>query len=128
MLNIHFTLSGGGGLVRDIWHMTESRRIHSQGLLLLSLLPVLLATGILNDLPGLTSCHCNNVELVLLILLGCELHVYTKPLSGCSLTYLYHRFCKLSHAACGKKTYIPASLYIRKLPVLPFIYKASVYK
>ena len=25
---------------------------------------VLLATGILNDLPGLTSCHCDNIGLV----------------------------------------------------------------
>ena len=33
----------------------RSCRIHSQELLLLALLFVLLATGILNDLPGLTS-------------------------------------------------------------------------
>ena len=51
---------GGGDLGRDIWHMTESRCIHSQELQLLVLLLVLLATGILNDLPGLTSCRCNN--------------------------------------------------------------------
>ena len=38
MLDIKFTLSGGGGLARDIWHMTESRCIHSQELLLLALL------------------------------------------------------------------------------------------
>ena len=50
--------------------MTESRCIHSQELLLLSLLLVLLATGILNDLPGLTSCCCDNIGLVLLILFG----------------------------------------------------------
>ena len=37
MLNIKFTLSGGGGLARDIWHMTERRRIHSQELLLVVL-------------------------------------------------------------------------------------------
>ena len=72
MLNLKLTLGGGGGLGRDIWHMTESRCIHSQELLLLALLLVLLATGILNDLPGLTSCRC---DLVSLILLGWELRV-----------------------------------------------------
>ena len=51
MLNVKFTLSGGGGLGCDIRHMTECRCIHSQELLLLALLLVLLATGILNDLP-----------------------------------------------------------------------------
>ena len=75
MLNIKFTLSGGGGLGRDIWHMTESRCIHSQELLLLALLLVLLAMDILNNLPGLTSCHCDNIGLVSLILLGWELRV-----------------------------------------------------
>ena len=59
---------------RDIWHMTESHCIHSRGLLLLALLLVLLATGILNNLPGLASCHCDNIGLVSLILLGWELH------------------------------------------------------
>ena len=68
-------LKGGGGLARDIWHMTESCRIHGQELLLLALLLVLLATGVLNNLPGLTSCRCDNIGLVLLILLGWELHV-----------------------------------------------------
>ena len=57
---------------RDIWHRTESRCIHSQELLLLALLLVLLATG---DLPGLTSCRCDNIGLVSLILLGWELRV-----------------------------------------------------
>ena len=38
------TSSGGGGLGRDVWHMTESHCIHSQELLLLVLL---LAMGIL---------------------------------------------------------------------------------
>ena len=52
--------------------MTESRCIYSQELLLLALLLVLLATGILNDLPGLTSCRCDNIGLVSL---GCELRV-----------------------------------------------------
>ena len=76
MLNIKFTLSGGGGFRRDIWHMTESRCIHSQELLLLALLLVLLATGILNNLPGLTSCRrCDNIGLGSLILLGWELRV-----------------------------------------------------
>ena len=55
--------------------MTEGRLIHSHQLLLLVLLLVLLATGILNDLPGLTSCRCDRIELVLLILLGWELRV-----------------------------------------------------
>ena len=64
MLNIKFTLNGGGGLARDIWHMTGSHCIHSQELLLLALLLVLLATGILNNLPGWTSCHCDNIRLV----------------------------------------------------------------
>ena len=64
MLNIKFTLNGGGGLARDIWHTTGSHRIHSQELLLLALLLVLLATGILNNLPGWTSCHCDNIRLV----------------------------------------------------------------
>ena len=40
---------------------------------------VTFATGILNDLPGLTSCGCDNIGLVSLILLCCtmywELHV-----------------------------------------------------
>ena len=40
--------------------------------MLLALLFVLLAAGILNDLPGLTSCV---IGLVSLILLGCELRV-----------------------------------------------------
>ena len=75
MFNIKFTLSGGGGLGRDIWHMTESHCIPSQELLLLTLLLVLLAMGMLNDLPGLTSCHCDNIGLVSLILLGWELRV-----------------------------------------------------
>ena len=54
MLNIKSTLSGGGDLAHEICHMTEV----GQELLLLELpLPlVLLAAGILNDLPGLTSC------------------------------------------------------------------------
>ena len=69
-LNIQFTLSSGGGLTRDICHTTECCHIHSQVLLLLALLLVLLATGTLNDLPGLTSCHCDNIGLVSLILLG----------------------------------------------------------
>ena len=73
MLNIKFTLSSGVGLARDIWHMTVGRRIHSQELLLLVLMLLLLATGILNDLPGLTSCFCDNIGLVSLILLGLEL-------------------------------------------------------
>ena len=75
MLNIKFTLSGGGGLGRDIWHMTESCCIHSQELLLLALLLVSLTTGILNNLPGLTSCRCDNIGLASLILLGWELRV-----------------------------------------------------
>ena len=69
MLNIKFTLSSGGGLARDIWHMTV------KSYLLLAPLLVLLATGILNDLPGLTSCHCDHIGLVSLILLDMELHV-----------------------------------------------------
>ena len=59
----------------DIWHMTESRCIHSQELLLLAQLLVLLAMGILDGLPGLTSCRCENIGLVSLILLGWELLV-----------------------------------------------------
>ena len=74
------TLSGGGGLGRDIWHMTESRCIHGQELLLLALLLILLAMGILNDLPGLTSCRCDNTGLV--SSLGWELRVI-------SLYYVY---------------------------------------
>ena len=65
---------------RDIWHMTESRCIHSQELLLLAIILVLLATGILNDPPGLTSCHCDNIGLVSLILLGWELRVQGIPI------------------------------------------------
>ena len=77
MLNIKFTLSGGGGLGCDIWHMTESRCIHSQELLLLAQLLVLLAMGILDDLPGLTSYRCENIGLVSLILLGwCHISLY----------------------------------------------------
>ena len=60
---------------RDIWHVTESHCIYGQELLLLALLLVLLATGILNDLPGLTSFRCDNIGLVSLILLGWELRV-----------------------------------------------------
>ena len=63
--------------------MTESSCIHSQELLLLVLLLVLLATGILNDLPGLTGCRCDNIGLLSLILLGWELHVLL------SLYYVY---------------------------------------
>ena len=74
MLNIKFTLSSGGGLGRDIWHMTEIHCIHSQELLLLALLLVWLATGALNNLPGLTSCHCNDIAPVSSILLGWELY------------------------------------------------------
>ena len=37
MLNIKFTLSSGGGVGRDIWHMTESHCFHSQELPLLGL-------------------------------------------------------------------------------------------
>ena len=62
-------------MARDIWHMTEIRRIHSLELLPLALLLVLFATGILNDLPRLTSCHCSNIGLVSLILLDWELRV-----------------------------------------------------
>ena len=49
-------------LGHDIWHTTESRCIHSQELLLLALLLVLLATGKLNNRPGLTSCPCDNIR------------------------------------------------------------------
>ena len=42
---MEFTLNSGGGLACDIWHMTESHHIHSQELVLLALLLVLLATG-----------------------------------------------------------------------------------
>ena len=56
--------------------MTESHCIYSQELLQLALLLVLLATGILNDLPGLTSSSCDIIRLVVsLILLGWELRV-----------------------------------------------------
>ena len=65
MINIKFTLSGGGGLAHDISH-----RIHSQELLPLALLLISHATGIINDLPGVTSCRCNNIGFVSLILLG----------------------------------------------------------
>ena len=84
MLNIKFTSSGGGGLGCDIWHMTKSRCIHSPELLLLALLLVLLATGILNDLPGLTSCHCDNIGLVLLIPLDWELRVLLYHCTMCT--------------------------------------------
>ena len=80
MLNIKFTLSSGGGLGRDIWHLTESHCIHSQELLLLALLLILL---VLNDLPGLTT-SCDKIGLVSLILLGWELRV----LYHCT-TYVY---------------------------------------
>ena len=53
----------------------RSCRIHSQELLL-TLLLVLLVMCILNDLPGLTSCRCDNIGLVLLILVGWELCVF----------------------------------------------------
>ena len=59
----------------DIWHMMESHCFHSQELLLPALLLILFATGILNDLLGLTSCCCDNIGLELLILLGWELRV-----------------------------------------------------
>ena len=65
MLNVTFTLSSGGGLAHD-----RSCCIHSQELLLLSLLFVLLAMGIIKDLPGLTSCCRDRVGLLSLILLG----------------------------------------------------------
>ena len=44
--------------------------IHKQVHVKQCILLVLLATGIINDLPGLTSCHCDNIGLVSLILLG----------------------------------------------------------
>ena len=69
------TSSDGGGLGSDIWHWTESCCFHSQELLLLALVLVLLAMGVSNNLPGLTSCHCDNIGLVSLILLGWELRV-----------------------------------------------------
>ena len=56
MLNIKLTLSGGVGLAHDIWHMTESHRIHSQELLLLALLLVLLATCISHSTVASTDC------------------------------------------------------------------------
>ena len=56
------TLSGGGGLGRDIWHKTES---HSQ-----ELLPLLVSLARIDNL-----CSCDNIGLVSLILLGCELRV-----------------------------------------------------
>ena len=59
MLNMKLTVSGQGGLERDSCRMTEVHvATFSQELLLLELLLllVLLATGLLNDLPGLTSC------------------------------------------------------------------------
>ena len=75
-VNIQFTLSGGGGLARDR-HLAHDRKSpHSQSrVTAVSTTACLLATGILNDLPGLTSCRCNNIGLVSLILLGWELHV-----------------------------------------------------
>ena len=78
--------------------MTESRCIHSQELLLLVLLLVLLATGILNDRPGLTSCRCDNIGLVSLILLGWELRVFyhctmcTRHPDLVSLAFLCHPY------------------------------------
>ena len=49
---------------------------HSQsGVTAASATACLACTGILNDLQGLTSCHCDNIGLVLLILLGWELRV-----------------------------------------------------
>ena len=55
MLNMKLTLSGQGGLERDSYRMTE---VHVATFTVKSycLLLVLLATGLLNDLPGLTSC------------------------------------------------------------------------
>ena len=95
------TSSSVGGLERDIWHMTDSRCIHSQELLLLALLLVLLGTGILNDRPGLTSCRYDSIGLVLLILLGWELRV------------LYH--CTM----CTRRPDL-ASLDFYANPIFPF--------
>ena len=60
-VNIQFTLSGGGGLACDR-HLAHDRKSpHSQSrVTAVSATAYLLATGILNDLPGLTSCRCNN--------------------------------------------------------------------
>ena len=65
-----FTLSGGGGLGHDIWHMTESCCIHSQELLLLACLACY-GYVIYNDLPGLTSC--DNIGLVWLMSYHCTM-------------------------------------------------------
>ena len=53
MLNIKLTFKGwrGPGLACDIWRMHDISRHISQELLLLVLPLVVLATGILNDLP-----------------------------------------------------------------------------
>ena len=66
MLNIKFTFSGGGGLVRDIWYMRESRRIQSQELLLLALLLVSYIK---------LSAKIDKLSLRQYILLGWELRV-----------------------------------------------------
>ena len=71
MVNIKFTLSGEKGLA-TFGTRHGSYCIHSQELLLLALLFVLLAAG---NLPVFSSCCCDNIGLVLLILLGCELRV-----------------------------------------------------
>ena len=73
----------------DIWHMTV------KSYLVLVLLLVLLATCILNDLPGLTSCHCDSIGLVPLILLDWELRVLhhcTKHPDLVSLDFLCHPY------------------------------------
>ena len=55
----------------NIWHPHSQFRVTAASTILL----VLFATCILNNLPGLTSCCCDNIGLVSLILLGCELRV-----------------------------------------------------
>ena len=66
-------------VLEAVWHVSfgtcRSCHIQSQELLLLALPFVLLAMGTVNDLPALSSCRCDNIGLVSLILLDWELRV-----------------------------------------------------
>ena len=74
MLNIKLSSGGGCHVTFGTWQKVAVFTVKSY-CCYIALLLVLLATGILNSLPGLTSCRCNNIGLVSLILLGWELCV-----------------------------------------------------
>ena len=68
MLNIKFHIKRWRGLACNIWHMTEVTAFTVKSYCATCL-------TCYGYIKRFTSCHCDSIGLVLLILLGCELRV-----------------------------------------------------